>query len=149
MTVYLDAAVVVPLLLHEQDEDSIVEWLDSTPTLMLSDLAAGEVAAAVHRAVRDGRMPADRLASSLGDFDGWRASDCSPVSHVSQDIRIAADLVRRFELALRMPDAIHLATCSRLGLTLATRDRRILRAALALGIPAVRPGDIAETEMQP
>ena len=42
--------------------------------------------------------------------------------------------VRRFDLALRAPDALHLAIARRLDATLVTLDRRLAAAAGELGI---------------
>ena len=42
--------------------------------------------------------------------------------------------VRRFDLALRAPDALHLAVARRLDATLVTLDRRLTAAARELGI---------------
>lgn len=55
------------------------------------------------------------------------------------DIRLAESFIRRMTLNLRMPDAIHLATALRHGLTLATFDRRLADAARALDLAVVVP----------
>lgn len=72
-----------------------------------------------------------RLAGLLG---GW---DAVPVT--SADIERATATVARFELALRLPDAIHIAIAERLGATLVTSDRQQHRAALALGTASINP----------
>ena len=45
----------------------------------------------------------------------------------------------RFELGLRLPDAIHIATAGRLGFTLVSTDIRQVRAAASLGVVAINP----------
>jgi uncharacterized protein len=50
------------------------------------------------------------------------------------DVRLAAAYVRRFDLALRAPDALHLAIARRLDIALVTLDRRIMAAASDLGV---------------
>jgi predicted nucleic acid-binding protein len=53
------------------------------------------------------------------------------------DIQLASSFVRRFDLTLRAPDALHTAICHRHGLTFVTLDNRLALAATALGV-AVR-----------
>jgi uncharacterized protein len=48
------------------------------------------------------------------------------------DVRLAAAYVRRFDLALRAPDALHLAIARRLDIALVTLDRRMMAAASEL-----------------
>ena len=55
------------------------------------------------------------------------------------DVRLAYSYVRRFGLALRAPDALHLAITHRLNATLVTLDRRLERAARELGIAVEVP----------
>lgn len=50
------------------------------------------------------------------------------------DVRLADAYVRRFDLALRVPDALHLAIARRLDVALLTLDRRMAAAARELGI---------------
>ena len=141
MTLYLDADIVVATVLTEADSAAIVGWLDGeAEDFALGDLAVGEIVAALYRAVRNERIDHADLTGYVAAVDSWHVSSCTAISHTGSDIRRAAEYVRHFDLALRMPDAIHLATCGRLGMTIATRDRRVLRAAEALGIDAVRPG---------
>jgi uncharacterized protein len=53
------------------------------------------------------------------------------------DVQQAAILVRRFELKLRTPDALHVAICARLGLTLVTRDGGMANAATIVGVATI------------
>uniref|UniRef100_UPI0035CB1724 PIN domain-containing protein n=1 Tax=uncultured Sphingomonas sp. TaxID=158754 RepID=UPI0035CB1724 len=58
---------------------------------------------------------------------------------ISADIDLAADMIATFSLGLKFPDAIHIATAQRLGLTLVSTDIRQVRAATTLGIAAINP----------
>jgi predicted nucleic acid-binding protein len=49
-------------------------------------------------------------------------------------VRLAYAYVRRFDLILRAPDALHIAIARRLDVALVTLDRRLANAAQALGI---------------
>jgi uncharacterized protein len=55
------------------------------------------------------------------------------------DVRLAAAYVRRFDLALRAPDALHLAVAERLDVPLVTLDRRLATAARELGVGVEDP----------
>jgi predicted nucleic acid-binding protein len=48
--------------------------------------------------------------------------------------------VRRFELMLRAPDALHAAACKRAGHRLVTLDKRLAAAAKDLGVESVLLG---------
>jgi hypothetical protein len=52
---------------------------------------------------------------------------------------LAGVFVRRFDLALRVPDALHLAIARRLDVALVTLDRRLATAAGELGVAAEMP----------
>ena len=63
----------------------------------------------------------------------------APAECVSSDLRLANHFVRRFELMLRAPDALHAAVCQRMGASLVTLDRRLADAARELSINALLP----------
>jgi predicted nucleic acid-binding protein len=69
------------------------------------------------------------------------AAEAEDVVIEAVDLRHATQFVRRFDLMLRAPDALHAAVCQRLGPTLVTFDQRLARAAAALGIPVLNPAD--------
>ncbi|MBV9375949.1 MAG: VapC toxin family PIN domain ribonuclease, partial [Alphaproteobacteria bacterium] len=70
----------------------------------------------------------------LADFDAWRAAATSAADVHAADARLAYIYVRRFDLGLRAPDALHLAIARRLDATLVTLDRRLAIAANQLGV---------------
>lgn len=96
-------------------------------------LTVTEFAAAVAARWRAGTAPAppDELCRL---FDGWAEARAVVVPIVDADWRIADHFVRRFELRLRAPDALHVAVCRRLGARLLSFDDDQLAAAQALGI---------------
>ena len=55
------------------------------------------------------------------------------------DVRLADAYVRRFDLGLRTPDALHLAIARRLDATLVTLDPRLAIAARELGVAVEEP----------
>jgi predicted nucleic acid-binding protein len=108
--------------------------------LAVSDFVAAEVASALSRLVRMGEMTAATAGPALSDFDAWRAAACGGIDLVASDARLADICVRRFDLMLRAPDALHVAICRRTGYTLVTLDRRLELAARALGVAVIVPG---------
>ena len=137
---YLDASIVVPAFLTEPNSPSVNTWLRQTrDTLLVSDLASAEVSSAISIAFRTDRIDRDEADEILNAFDLWRTSLTQTPDFIPDDVRIAESYVRRFELKLRTPDAIHAATAQRLGATLITLDRRLISAASALGVEATSP----------
>jgi predicted nucleic acid-binding protein len=86
------------------------------------------------RLLRTGLLTAAAASARLADFEAWRAATSSPVEVHAADVRLAYAYIRRFDLMLRAPDALHLAITRRIDATLATFDRRLARAAGELGV---------------
>ena len=138
MTPYLDASALLPMLIEEPGSNAVDAFIaQASQPPAVSDFAAAEVASALSRLVRTNRLALDDARSRLSDFDAWRAAAADEVETTAADIRLAAVYVRRFDLMLRTPDALHAAVCRREDLELITLDHRLATAALALGI-AVR-----------
>ncbi|MDO8901172.1 MAG: type II toxin-antitoxin system VapC family toxin [Phenylobacterium sp.] len=139
MSVYLDASAILPLLVEEAASplvDAFVSGLGEP--VVVSAFAAGETASAVSRLVRMGRLSADDARGLLDSFDAWRATSAARADLASSDVEVAHLYVRRFDLMLRMPDALHIALCRRERHVLITLDGRMADAARALGV-AVQP----------
>jgi hypothetical protein len=140
LTRYLDASVMLPILIKEPASaivDAFMSTVEQEPCV--SDFAAAEVASAVSRLVRTGRLQATDGAASLSDFDVWRAAMTRAAEIHAVDVRLAGAYVRRFDLALRAPDALHLAIARRLDFALVTLDRRMAAAARELGVAVEMP----------
>ena len=140
MSAYLDTSVLLPTLIAEPSTESVYDYLGAiNQELLISDFAAAEVASALSRLIRM-RLLTDADASArLADFDAWRAAMSLLVDIRAADARLAYIYVRRFELGLRAPDALHLAITRRLDATLVTLDGRLAIAARELGIAIEMP----------
>jgi uncharacterized protein len=147
MSIYLDTSVLIPTLVEEQVSDAVNVFLVTTEQeLLVSEFAAAEVASALSRLARMHLLAnADALAR-LADFEAWRAGASSPVDVHPADARLAYAYVRRFDLRLRAPDALHLAIATRLDASLITLDRRLERAAQQLGVSVAVPGADSTTD---
>ena len=141
MSIYLDASFLVPMLVDVAASDAVKSYLvASEQELLVSEFAAAEVASSISRLVRMGLLTAAEAVARLSDFDGWRASTSTPTDVHPADVRLAYAYVRRFELGLRAPDALHLAIAHRADATLVTLDRRLADAARELGVSVAVPG---------
>ena len=137
MSAYLDASAILPILIEEPGSPLVDRFIAETDeALVVSEFAAAEVASALSRLVRTGLLDAADATARLADFDAWRASATVDLDLQASDIRLAHIFVRRFDLMLRAPDALHAAICRRGDLTLVTLDRRLATAAAELGIQA-------------
>jgi uncharacterized protein len=135
MSIYLDTSVLIPTLIGEPTSGAVKAYLIAAEQeLLISDFASAEVASVLSRLVRTGALAAAAAVSRLADFDIWRAATSLPADLQAVDARLALAYVRRFELMLRAPDALHLAIANRLQATLATLDHRMVLAAQRLGI---------------
>ncbi|MHB8530594.1 MAG: type II toxin-antitoxin system VapC family toxin [Caulobacteraceae bacterium] len=135
MSDYLDASVLVPILVRQDASGRAAAFLSSMREApVVSELAAVEVASALARLVRM-KLLGDRSADVLlHEFDSWRALAARGADSQGSDIRLAGVFVRRFDLGLRAPDAIHLAICRRGDHRLVSLDARLATASEALGI---------------
>ncbi|HEX4080872.1 MAG TPA: type II toxin-antitoxin system VapC family toxin [Rhizomicrobium sp.] len=140
MNLYLDASILLPTLIEEPASPAVDEFLlGAESELLVSDFAAAEVAAALSRLVRMRLLKKADAMERVADFDVWRAVASTPVDLHAADARLANAYVRRFELKLRAPDAIHAAVARRLDATLVTLDQRLADAARELGISVEEP----------
>jgi uncharacterized protein len=135
LSAYLDTSVLLPTLIAEPTTEAVYDCLGAyEQELLISDFAAAEVASALSRLVRMARLTYVDASARLADFDAWRTAMALPVDIGSSDARLAYIYVRRFDLGLRAPDALHLAIARRLDATLITLDRRLAAAAREMGI---------------
>ena len=133
MSLYLDASVLVALFVEEASTAQAEARLVGE-TLLISDFGAAEFSAAIARRVRIGDMPASQAPITFQAFDNWVARATSRVVQDVSDAPNADALVRRLNLGLRAPDALHIAIARRLGATLFTFDLGMSSAARMLGL---------------
>jgi uncharacterized protein len=135
LNVYFDASLVASLLLQDALTERAEAYLArEAPSPVISDWAAAEVAGAFGVRLRRGELDEAGAKKALGQLDAWRTIAASRCAVEADDIVAADGLLRRFDLALRAPDALHLAIARRLAAPLATFDSRMRDAAAALGL---------------
>ena len=131
---------MLPMLVKEPASGVVDAFMSNfQQELWVSDFAAAEVASALSRLVRAGSLQPLDATACLSDFDAWRAAMTFTVDLQASDARLACVYVRRFDLGLRAPDALHLAVARRLDVVLVTLDRRMAAAARELGIAVEEP----------
>jgi predicted nucleic acid-binding protein len=132
--IYLDASVLIPLLVADAHTQGAVAWYsNANATLIISDLANLEVSAVLLRDLRKGRFAQEAAENALLDFDAMRAN-CERLSHGASDFLLAERLVRDSATKLAAADALHLASAKNAGTTLATLDLRLAEAARGQGV---------------
>jgi predicted nucleic acid-binding protein len=135
VTAYLDASALLPTLIEEATSEAVDRFMTETDErLIVSEFAAAEVASALSRLVRTGLLDQADAAARLADFDAWRAAATDDLDFQASDVRLAHVFVRRSDLMLHAPDALHAAACRRADLLLVTLDKRLAAAAEALGV---------------
>lgn len=135
--IYLDASALVPVATQQPGTPVIQSYLESCEDVItISDFAIGEVASAFSRLVRMGLQQAADADRLWARFRHWARAHESYACQTS-DVARATALTLRYDLKLRMPDAIHLAICQRTGRTLATFDVRLAHAAGAEDVSAI------------
>ncbi len=88
------------------------------------------------RRVRMGELAPGAAREAFADLDGWLLGGVQRVEMTSADVHAAGGFIRRLDLNLRTPDALHIALSSRCGASLATFDTRMLENARVLGVVA-------------
>ena len=139
MSVYLDANVLVPLFaidpLTGRAEKALRALHDD---LIVSDFSGAEFSSVIARRVRTRDLRAGEARTAFSNFDTWCARHAKHVSIENTDVMGATGLMRRLDLALRTPDAIHIALVQRIGCSLLSFDRILVNAAKALAIRVLR-----------
>jgi uncharacterized protein len=139
MSIYLDTSVLIPTLIRETASDAVEGYLRVAQERIISDFAAVEVVSVLSRFVRTSRLAHETAVARLTDFEAWRASTSLAAEVRPVDTRLAYTYVRRFDLKLRAPDALHMAIAHRVGATLVTLDYRLATAARELGVAVDMP----------
>lgn len=136
MRLYLDTSVLVPLFIDQEAHTNRTETLLADAAIAVSDFAAAEFASAIARIVRIGALVADDAQTIFSNFDRWRTK-IEPLLTSNADVQRAEAYLRRMIPGLRTPGALNLAIAEGAGLTVATFDAGMARAARVLGIPTV------------
>ena len=140
MSLYLDTSVLVPLFCEEPKSKLVGGWASQAQVpFSVSDFAVAEFCSALSKCVRIGVFDQAYSQKLISSFDGWRKIHCSFEHIQPADIESATQLVQQPLPKLLVPDAVHLAICQRLELTLVTLDKDLLTIATREGVTAICP----------
>lgn len=138
MTLYLDASVLVALFTADALTARADTYLRAhRPIVVVSDFAAAELASAIARRVRMGEIADGEARSVFTTFDAWLAKVAGRADTMAGDVAVAAAYLRRLDLTLRTPDALHIAIAQRIGAGLLTFDEKMAASARALKVMVV------------
>jgi predicted nucleic acid-binding protein len=138
--VYFDTSVLVPLISYDHFNDRVLDFMERVqPVAVVSDFASAEVSSVIARRVRTGDLTADEGREAFTNFDVWVQQQARQTTVEPTDIRLGEQFVRRLDLTLRAPDAIHIAMALRLDIAIATLDTGLLAAAQRLGCKVIKP----------
>jgi hypothetical protein len=132
---YLDTNFIVALITPEALSGRAAAFVAAEPgPLIVSDFATAEFSSVIARQVRTEERLRDEASIVLERFDVWVGQATSRAELSSVDIALANTYLRRLDLTLLTPDALHIAIAHRLGASLVTFDRRMIAAARTLGV---------------
>jgi uncharacterized protein len=140
VSLYLDANILVALLTVEPLSERADGFIQSNvERLIVSDFAAAEFASAIARRVRTRETTIEDARKDLADFDVWTTRLTERTELNAGDVAVATAYMRRLDLTLLTPDALHIAIARRTDAILVTFDRAMASAARALGMAVATP----------
>ncbi len=130
---YLDTSALIALVKPEPLSDRADRFArQHSAGLIVSDFTAAEFASAAARWVRTQELSASEARTALDSFDGL-VTRLQRVEMTPGDLAAATMFLRRLDLPLRTPDALHIAIAQRVGAMLVTFDRQMAASARTLG----------------
>jgi predicted nucleic acid-binding protein len=138
LSFYLDTSLLVSALTREAATAKTQAWLgsQSLDSLFISDWVITEFSSALSIKLRTGQISAPHRAEAMALFNRHASQSFTTVSIGPEHFRLAARFADRHELSLRAGDALHLAVAGENGLRMISLDRKLVDAAIALGISA-------------
>jgi uncharacterized protein len=138
LALYLDTSVLVSAFVPDARTDEVVAWLASVEDrILVSDWAQAEFSSALGVMRRTDRLDREPREALERAFDRWLVRT-ERIETFAADFELARRLMREERVALKTPDALHLAAAIRWQATLATTDRQLVSAATDVGL-AVEP----------
>lgn len=135
VSAYLDTSFIVSAFTEDTFTPRTRSFLrDQSLVPTVTDLGAVEMASALNRLVRTGEMARREATRSFAAFDRWSRDLVQLVQVLPADLAAAEGFLRRLDMNLRAPDAIHIAAAGRLQAELVTFDERMADCARRLGV---------------
>src|SRR5437660_11359187 len=97
LSAHLATSTLLPTLIAEPMTEAVYDYLGADrQELLISDLAAAEVASALSRLVRMALLTEADASARLADFDAWRAAMSLPVDIGVEQVNQRTELRRLF-----------------------------------------------------
>ncbi len=134
--IYLDASLVVALLVPEAHSDRAEAWFGGQPAgaLFVSGWTVTEVSSALSFKLRMGTLTLDRRAAALNGWHALREASLLTLAIADEHFEQASRITDQHDLGMRAGDALQLAIARDACGRLATFDKRMTNAALPLGM---------------
>lgn len=139
--IYCDTSLVVAGLSNEPMAGAVQAWLadQAEGELCISGWAVTEFSSAVSLKLRRKEIDPPAKAQMLSNWQVIRQDHLVVIPVPEQAFALAARFCDRDDLGLRAGDALHLAVASLGGHQLATLDKLLAAAALAVGVEVTGP----------
>jgi predicted nucleic acid-binding protein len=138
---YVDTSALAKWYLNESYSDEFVAWIERHAPVAITTLTSLEMRSLLARRRRDAELDAKLEAKLFAAFE-QDIADGHVSLHRLEDRQVLAAqrlFARVPDLPLRSLDALHLASAIEIGVErLATADRVMADAAVALGLEGVR-----------
>ena len=137
--IYCDTSLLVTALTVEDRTAQVQAWLTTRTEgeLCISLWVVTEFSSALSLKLRRGEMPVDERARIISNWHALRQDHLATLPVPEEAFDLAARFCDRHESGLRAGDALHLAVASLGGHSLATLDRTMAEAAVAVGVGVV------------
>lgn len=133
--VFFDASIIIAYYLPETYSAQVQTRYNSNPHPVISRYVELEVVSVFARLVRMDQLAPDDAKRMADLFSTHvRQGYYGRIDLQEEHYRAARDYIRRFDLLLKAPDALHLAAAATEQLPLLTADRQMARNAEALGV---------------
>lgn len=141
MNLYLDTSILVAALTNEAATERLQEWLEAQDpeSMHISHWVETEFSSALSMKVRINAMTPEMRAVAQSDFLALRSHSLTMNAVKPVHFVAAAKLCDNVTLALRAPDALHLAVAMQIGARLCTLDIKLAEAAAIVGASILTP----------
>ena len=137
--IYCDTSLLVQALTWENATDLAQNWLrkQADGSLCISGWVDTEFSSALAIKLRHGVVTLPERAAVLTNWRSMIVQSLTVIDVAPGAFELAARFIDRPDVNLRSGDALHLAIASLSGHTLATLDRAMAEAAVAVGVGVV------------
>ena len=137
--IYCDTSLLVTALTDEDRSAQVHVWLTTRNEgeLCISPWVISEFSSALAIKLRSGAVPVAERGRMLSNWHVLRQDHLVIVAVPETAFTLAAQFCDRYESRLRAGDALHLAVASLGGHSLATLDRTMAEAAVAVGVGVI------------